>query len=259
MGDANTQVMKSDQQQSAPEHGSGYLLLLLLSLLFALLVTPVLGDVIEGENPILAYTGITAVLVIGVFVNRRRKKLFLPCLVLAVLGVLTIWSTLILDYSFVFVASCILEAVFYATIAVLLVIQILRRYLATVQSIFGALCVYLLFGLAWAQLYWAAERIDDQSIKFPRSIVAAEDADEEQKTRYSQVVYFSFVTMSSLGYGDVVPAKPLAQTLAWMQSVLGQFFLAVLVAWLVSALPRHGPLKGNSIKEADTEVDECTD
>jgi hypothetical protein len=248
--------MKSDQQQTTPEQGSASLLLLLLSLLFALLVTPVLGQLIEDR--ILTYAGITAVLVFGVFVNRRRNRLFLPCLVLAVLGILAIWSTLIFHYSFVFVASCVLEAAFYATIAVVLVIQILKKHLATVQSIFGAVCVYLLFGLAWAQLYWATERMDGESLSFPRSTVMSRDADGEPMP-FSPFVYFSFVTMSTLGYGDIVPETPLAQTLAWMQSVLGQFFLAVLVAWLVSALPRRRHLKGSSVNEAHKEDDECTD
>ncbi len=249
--------MKSVQEQSTPEHGSGNLLLLLLSLLFALLVTPVLGHLIGDRigDRILAYAGITAVLVFGVFVNRRRNKLFLPCLVLAVLGVLAIWSTLILDYSFVFVASCVLEAAFYATIAVILVIQILKKHLATVQSIFGAVCVYLLFGLAWAQLYWATERIDGESLSFPKSTAMTRNADGDD-AKFSQVVYFSFVTMSTLGYGDIVPETPLAQTLAWMQSVLGQFFLAVLVAWLVSAIPKHGPPKDRFVNQADKEDDE---
>lgn len=72
-------------------------------------------------------------------------------------------------------------------------------------------------------------------------------------TPYSQVAYFSFVTMSTLGYGDIVPETPLAQTLTWMQSVMGQFYLAVLVAWIVSAVPRTGPLAGGSHSEQDKE------
>jgi hypothetical protein len=59
---------------------------------------------------------------------------------------------------------------------------------------------------------------------------------------FSQFVYFSFVTMSMLGYGEIIPQGPVAQTLAWMQSVTGQFYIAVLVAWLVGEIPKH-PVK----------------
>jgi hypothetical protein len=249
--------MKSDQQQSTPERGSGNLLLLLFSLLFALLVVPALGELVATR--VLSYSGVTAVLVFGVFVNRRRNRVFLPCLVLAVLAVFTIWATLIFNYSLIFVASCVLEAAFYATIAVVLVIQILTKHLATVQSIFGAVCVYLLFGLAWASLYWATESMDGESLSFRGRVSIDAPADSESIAPFSEVVYFSFVTMSTLGYGDIVPETPLARTLAWMQSVLGQFFLAVLVAWLVSALPRRRPLKGRFVNEAHREDDQCID
>lgn len=249
--------MSTDQHRSTSAPDGGNLLLLLLSLLFALLVAPVLGRII-GDR-VLVYVGVTAVLFFGVFVNRTRDRLFWPSLALAVLTVSTVWSTLILGYPLLFVASCLLEAAFYATIAVILVIRILKKHLASIQSIFGAVCVYLLFGLAWAQLYWATERIDRESLTFARSAVMEADAHQETHASFSQVIYFSFVTMSTLGYGDIVPETPLAQTLAWMQSVLGQFFLAVLVAWLVSAIPSKRSGIDGSVNEMDKENDQCKD
>jgi len=59
--------------------------------------------------------------------------------------------------------------------------------------------------------------------------------------------------MSTLGYGDIVPETPPAQTLTWMQSVMGQFYLAVLVAWIVSVVPWRAPLAGGSQSEQDKE------
>ena len=59
---------------------------------------------------------------------------------------------------------------------------------------------------------------------------------KESFPAFSEMIYFSFVTMSTLGYGDIHPRTPGARTLAWMQSVLGQFYLAVLVAWIVNSI-----------------------
>ena len=56
----------------------------------------------------------------------------------------------------------------------------------------------------------------------------------------SEFIYFSFVTMATLGYGDITPLGRVPRTLAWIQSVTGQFYVAVVIAWLVSALPRPG-------------------
>jgi len=246
--------MSTGQHRSTSAPHSSNLPLLLVSLLFALLVTPAVGPIFGGR--VFIYVGVTAVLIFGVFVNRTRHRLFVPCLVLAVLAVSATWSTLVVDYPALFVASCVLEAAFYATIAAILVVRIFNKHLATLQSIFGAVCVYLLLGLSWAQLYWATERMDGESLSFSAPAAVEESADRESIALYSQVVYFSFVTMSTLGYGDIVPETPLAQTLTWMQSVLGQFYLAVLVAWLVSAIPRDRFLVGDSHAEQDKENDQ---
>ena len=46
-------------------------------------------------------------------------------------------------------------------------------------------------------------------------------------------MYFSFITITTLGYGDLIPLKPLARTFAFLEAIVGQFYVAVLVAWLV--------------------------
>jgi voltage-gated potassium channel len=93
------------------------------------------------------------------------------------------------------------------------------------NSLLGAFCVYLLMGLIWAVLYrllhlygWAT---------FSGNITA-----QEQKI-FPDLVYFSFVTLASLGYGDISPIGSLPKTLAYLEAILGQFYLAVMVASLV--------------------------
>ena len=55
----------------------------------------------------------------------------------------------------------------------------------------------------------------------------------------STLIYYSFVTMTTLGYGDFRPVSGFARTLSWMQSVAGQFYIAVLVAYVVTELHRR--------------------
>jgi len=213
------------------------LLVLLISLFLSLMVTPVLEHYFAHRA--LVYASVSLVLISGVFMNRKRHWLFVPSIVFVILTVSVTWSSLVIAHSAMFVVSCILEAIVYGAFAVLLLIDILRRHLATVASVFGAICVYLLVGLAFAQLYWASERMDGESLSYAHPIQVAAEPDSDAAAPYSQMVYFSFVTMSTLGYGDIHPITPLAQTLAWMQSVIGQFYLAALVAWLISAIPRQ--------------------
>ena len=58
------------------------------------------------------------------------------------------------------------------------------------------------------------------------------------------LTYFSFVTLTTVGYGDISPVSPAARTLAWVEAVTGQFYLAVIVAGLVSVLVAKGKREG---------------
>ena len=84
-------------------------------------------------------------------------------------------------------------------------------------------------------VYSAIEYVEDAPFRFPdhrrKAVVGVEH------TSFSQLTYFSFVTMSTLGYGDIIPRTPLAETACWMQSIVGQLYIAILIARLVSAMP----------------------
>jgi len=54
-----------------------------------------------------------------------------------------------------------------------------------------------------------------------------------------QLIYFSFVTIATLGCGDITPRLPFAQMLAALEAVVGQFYVAVIIAWLVSVHASH--------------------
>ena len=91
----------------------------------------------------------------------------------------------------------------------------------------GAMVLYLLMGLLWAIAYLLVEEFS------PGSMRGLEG--ENWQANLQTVIYYSFVTISTLGYGDLVPQQPVTQFLAYMEAITGQFYLSVLVASLVSA------------------------
>lgn len=95
------------------------------------------------------------------------------------------------------------------------------------DRIVGAICVYLLLGVIWALAYTVLDFISPGSFAgfLP---MGGQGWDSEW-------LYFSFVTMTTLGYGDILPVSAMARGLAYIQAVVGQFYIAVLVAGLVSA------------------------
>jgi hypothetical protein len=103
---------------------------------------------------------------------------------------------------------------------------LLRGHIDT-NKIVGSIAIYLLLGLIWAMLYLIALEFVPGSFN---SIEAGRWEDN-----FFDVIYFSFVTLTTLGYGDISPALPLTKSLAYLQAITGTFYMAIVVASLIGA------------------------
>lgn len=99
------------------------------------------------------------------------------------------------------------------------------------NHLMGAMSAYLLLGLIWAALFAILRLFDPGAL-------ANVDAAPGQPGEAGQLLYFSFVTLTTLGYGDVTPVTPLARYLALLEAVVGQLFVAVLIATLIGRIAR---------------------
>lgn len=117
--------------------------------------------------------------------------------------------------------ALIANSVFFAVTMVGIVRHVLRESWA-VDSLFGALCVYLLAAVFFGLQYMII------SMLIPGSF-AGNQSDFD-------LFYFSVVTLTTVGYGDIQPVSPLAQSLAGIEAIIGQLYLAVLVGWLVGTI-----------------------
>ena len=93
------------------------------------------------------------------------------------------------------------------------------------NRLLGAVAVYLLIGLQWAVIYLAILEID------PAAFNGTEPGTWGQS--FHELVYFSFVSLTTLGYGDISPAGPIARFLVYLEAIFGQLYLAIMVAGLV--------------------------
>jgi hypothetical protein len=105
----------------------------------------------------------------------------------------------------------------------------LRAKIVDTERIFAALDAYLLTGLMFGVCYWVLDQVSPGAFGAP----SASDL------MLDQAVYFSFVTIATVGYGDIVPVGPGARGLTILEGVMGQMYLAVLMAWLVSLFARE--------------------
>jgi hypothetical protein len=100
-----------------------------------------------------------------------------------------------------------------------------RRHV-TVEAVFGVLCLYILLGMCFAFLYGSIDRLGQQF--FAQNVSAS----------VSNCLYFSFTTLTTVGYGDLTAASNLGHTLSNAESLIGQIYLVTVVAVLVSNLSR---------------------
>jgi hypothetical protein len=127
----------------------------------------------------------------------------------------------------------LLAVAFYSWAVVLIIASIFRRRELSLDSIFGSICGYLLLGMTWGVLYSMLDSV------WPDSFAIGSRLAEEVQADHSRIhlfTYYSFITLTTVGYGDVTPVSAPARTCAWLEALTGQFYLAVLVAGLVSAL-----------------------
>ena len=128
----------------------------------------------------------------------------------------------------------VMGAVFTGFLSIVILREVLGRGAVDGDTILGAVCAYLLAGICWAGIYGFVEQVRPGSLAFP------EDAGVQGAASRSEVnLYFSFVTLATLGYGDIRPTIPTTRALAWMEAVFGQFYIAVLVARLVGLVQSH--------------------
>ncbi|MEH6577766.1 MAG: ion channel [Amphritea sp.] len=97
----------------------------------------------------------------------------------------------------------------------------------TSNSLIGSICIFLLLGLIWVMLYLLVAEFN------PNAFSGLEQTSWKQN--FPEFIYFSFVTLTTLGFGDLLPLSPLARFLVYMEAVVGVFYMAIVVSSLVGA------------------------
>ena len=215
----------------------------LLAALVALLVGPSLfGDVWLNS---FWYDALVAVMLLGAVaslaVERRHRRFALlfgiPTFVFLIGG--SGLADLTGSWSAIAGHSCAM--LFFFVASWLIVLAMFRPARVSHDAIVGAICGYLFLGLGWAMAFAVLEHFDSGT--FAVSDRLAELSDTEPVST-GLLVYFSFVTLTTVGYGDITPVGPTVRTLAWMEAISGQFYLAVIVAGIVTMLA--GRLRGKA-------------
>ncbi|MBQ0711592.1 MAG: two pore domain potassium channel family protein [Porticoccus sp.] len=122
--------------------------------------------------------------------------------------------------------------VFFAIIFMLFILSHLLRFVVVTKRvsgdlIFASLCVYLLIGVIWAYIYLMMEVVT------PEAFSIDVDVQQGYTALLRELLYYSYVTLTTLGYGDITPGTPVARSWSAMEAIVGQLYLTVIVARLM--------------------------
>jgi hypothetical protein len=185
-----------------------------------------------------------AILASGVLLYVRRRRVMAIGVILSLAALVSGALQVLLPSRGMAITRQACLALFLTFTAGVLLNAVLSSGKVTSEKLSGAVCVFLLIGFLWATLFSVVELVTPGSLHVSQEEQAAMDEALRHGEPNSPMIYFSFVTLTTLGYGDVLPVSPVARTLAWIEAVLGQLYLTILVARLVGMhLTHSGPTR----------------
>ena len=142
------------------------------------------------------------------------------------------------------------SVVFLGIVVWLLIQRAMAAGRVTGERIVAAVCAYLLMGILWSEAYQVLGAVYGP-------VIAQAGAEAASPIPYRDYLYFSYVTLTTLGYGDFLPVHASARSLAYLEAVTGVLYLATLVARLVALHIAHESLDGIVEDAIDDAVDEA--
>ena len=199
----------------------GFLSVLLVVLALGVFVAMPLS----GSSPtgLVGELVLTAVLLSGLMVVSRRHALLRPAVALVGATLAVGWLAQIGGHPVAATTSLALNLVYLGAMAVVVLERVLRDGPVTVHRINGAVAAYLLFALLFANTFALVEQVGPGSFNGPVG-----------PSGWGGFLYFSQVTLFTVGYGDITPVAAGARSLAMLEGLIGQLFPAVLLARLVA-------------------------
>lgn len=203
---------------------------LLASLVFLLFSNAVVDQYFVASN--LAHSIVGAITIIsmaislGTFQTTEGGTLKKGLILVLSMVIITILIMLFDSSEFLFLQIILLLG-FYLFILKIVSQQVLFSGDITTNNVIGSVCIYLLLGMIWVMLYILLSQLESGSF--------AGIQDKNWISSLADFTYFSFITLTTLGYGDILPITSTARFLVFMEAIVGVFYMAIVVSSLVGA------------------------
>ena len=194
---------------------------LLISIVLFMIFRPFVEDLVRLS--FLMELFVTAILLSGIYAVSEDRVTLVLALLTGLPALFTNWSFQLLKIPSFLLIHHICAGLFFAVATIIIIRHLINQKVITVDLIWGAVCGYFLLGFMWGDIFSLLETLQPGSFNLGEGVP---DIDS--------LIYFSFVTLATLGYGDIVPLTKQAQSLAIIETVMGQMYLAVNIAALVA-------------------------
>jgi hypothetical protein len=205
------------------EEGLSILLLILIAIIFLLYPLQRVGI----TNLLLVRLFFLLLVVAGVWTVSHSKKKFALAMVLAVLYIIFQGYLTVSPDKWVLFTTLTITIAFEALLTFFVLVRTVAPGPVNRYRIEGSVVVYLMIGLLFSTVYTLIYALNETAFTFsnkPESIELSQ----------ASLTYFSFITLTTIGYGDIQPLHPFSQAAAMMEGLIGQLFPAILIGRLVS-------------------------
>jgi len=214
------------QHRLLPWYRRQRFLFLMIALLLAIAISPLFDQVrVLG---LFSDVFLTLVFLSGLWAVSQQRSVLIAGLVLALPMLVSTWSQHLVSLPPLEIFGRICGLFFMLLLVVKILHFIFQSRRVDTELVLAAIVVYLLLGLAWSFGYGLIEALHPGSFNQPHEGVNS-----------FSFGYFSFVTLTTLGYGDITPVSQVARSTTILEAIIGQLYLTVLVARLVGMHIAH--------------------
>jgi hypothetical protein len=207
------------------KHGKGRLFYLLIMLIALIVLYPILqGSLFRGVTLNTIFTFILIAIVYGL---RAERWVIIVGILIGVPWLAVVWINLRLEIQALRIVSAILMTLLFSYTLVLLIRHIREADEISADLLYGAGCIYMLIGFAWSGISMTIELLR------PGSFMQVTASGYKPISHASDLVYYSFTTLTTLGYGDITPQLPMTRSLAILEAITGVLFMGILIGTLV--------------------------
>jgi len=205
-----------------------YLLILLTALI---IIYPILKDSpFQGVTLNSIFTFILIAIVYGI---RGKRWIIFVGMIIGIPWLTVVWINLRLNVLSLRIVSAILMTFLFSYTLVILIRHIIEAKEISADLLYGAGCIYMLIGFAWSGICITMELIR------PESYLQITAEGYKPVSYSSDLVYYSFTTLTTLGYGDITPQLPISRSFAILEAITGVLFMGILIGTIVGIYVAH--------------------